>query len=304
MVASQTTRVVFTIALLLIGVGVAAFVYVLGAVPATDPPRLGTRGLRRQQSMRENPLFHAIEPLLRHFAGISSHLPIPNQRRKVESLLVQAGDWLGITADEFMALTLFSSVAATAVGIGASYVTNLPGVFLFFFAGAGALVPYLRATSERDTRFIIANRSLPTAIDLAAMCMSAGLDFPGAMRQIVEKAGLPGDSLFEELQRILQELEIGRTRKEALESLAERVPTDSVREFVSAVVQAEEKGTPIAEVLHVQARMLRMRRSVMAEERAAKAALGLMLPLLLIFCTIILLLLGPFILQLGKTGLM
>ena len=72
------------------------------------------------------------------------------------------------------------------------------------------------------------------------------------------------------MQRMLQELDLGHTRRKALEGLAERVPTEPVRDFVASVVQAEDKGTPLAEVLSVQARMLRMRRSVRAEESAAK----------------------------------
>ena len=70
-----------------------------------------------------------------------------------------------------------------------------------------------------------------------------------------------------------------------------------------AVVQAEAKGTPLAEVLSIQARMLRMRRSVRAEESAAKAGLMMMGPLMMMFMCIILLLLGPFVVQWMGTGL-
>jgi tight adherence protein C len=124
--------------------------------------------------------------------------------------------------------------------------------------------------------------------------MSAGLDFPGALRQVTEKTADKGDALYEELTRILQELELGRTRKQALLSFAERAPTESVRDFVSAVVQAEEKGNPLAEVLQIQATMLRMRRSIAAEESAARAGVLMMGPLMLIFCTIMMIILGPF----------
>jgi tight adherence protein C len=153
----------------------------------------------------------------------------------------------------------------------------------------------MKMTGEIARRFKQVNRGLPTSIDLASLCMGAGLDFPGALRQIVEKAGRKDDALIDELKRILQELELGRTRRQALENFAERVPTDAVRDFVGAVTQAEEKGNPLAEVLRIQAYMLRMRRSVMAEEAAARAAVMMMLPLMLIFCAIILVLLGPFV---------
>ena len=71
--------------------------------------------------------------------------------------------------------------------------------------------------------------------------MSAGKDFPGAVRQVVEKSSDPDDALVEEFSRMLQELGIGRTRKQALLGFAERAPIETVQEFVNSVVQAEEK---------------------------------------------------------------
>ena len=91
------------------------------------------------------------------------------------------------------------------------------------------------------------NRRLPYAIDLLALGMGAGLDFPGAVRQVVEKSGAPDDPLVEEFTLILQGLNLGRTRRQALEDFAERVPSDAVKEFVGAVVQAELRGNPVAE---------------------------------------------------------
>ncbi|MEM6954133.1 MAG: type II secretion system F family protein, partial [Myxococcota bacterium] len=87
-----------------------------------------------------------------------------------------------------------------------------------------------------------------------------------------------------------------------LESFAERVPTEAVRDFVGTVVQAEAKGTPLAEVLTIQAQMLRMRRSVLAEEAAAKAGLMMMGPLMIMFVVVILLLMGPFVIRLQAGG--
>jgi tight adherence protein C len=130
--------------------------------------------------------------------------------------------------------------------------------------------------------------------------MSAGLDFPGAIRQLVEKSSDPGDALIEELRRLLQSLQLGRTRKQTLGDLAKHAPTSSVNEFVSALVQAEERGNPIAEVLAIQAVASRQRRTVAAEEAASRAGVAMVLPLLLLFLSIMLLLLGPPMLQLAQ----
>ena len=126
-----------------------------------------------------------------------------------------------------------------------------------------------------------------------AMAMSAGLDFPGAVRQVIEKSSNPNDPLVEEFTLILQTLNLGRTRKDALQEFARRAPNDTVIEFVAAVVQAEERGNPVADVLLIQATSSRQRRTVRAEEIAAQAGVKIVGPLMLVFLCIMGLILGP-----------
>lgn len=292
------------------GIGAAALlssglflaVHTLARNPPVTTPRLGLRGLKRQQALAEGGSFVTVEPAMRFVAGWVAHLPLGDRRRAVDEMLKHAGDWLGLTANEFIALGILGGVGFGAFGIVAVNLAELPSALVFFFAGLGAVLPYVQVTGQRARRFKEVNRSLPGSIDLASLCMGAGLDFPGSIRQIVDKAGRK-DALVEELAFILQELELGRTRRQALENFADRVPTEAVRDFVGTVIQAEEKGNPLAEVLRIQANMLRMRRSVMAEEAAARAAVLMMGPLMLIFCAIVILLLGPFIVQGMQAGL-
>jgi tight adherence protein C len=169
-------------------------------------------------------------------------------------------------------------------------------------APLGAALPYLQVSSAGTLRMKQINRGLPYAVDLLALAMSAGKDFPGAVRQVVEKSSDPDDALIEEFARILQELGIGRTRKQALLGFAERAPIETVQEFVNSVVQAEEKGNPLADVLQIQAGMSRMRRSVRAEQQAAKAGVQMIGPLALLLLCIIALILGPMFLKLSESG--
>jgi tight adherence protein C len=164
----------------------------------------------------------------------------------------------------------------------------------------GAALPYLTISGEAQRRLKQVNRGLPYVIDLMALAMSAGQDFPGAVRQVVEKSSDPNDALVEEFTRILQELQLGRTRKQSLLGFAQRAPIESVQEFVSAVVQAEDRGNPVADVLQIQAAVSRLRRSVKAEEAAAKAGVAMVAPLFLLFFCIMLLVMAPMILQLAK----
>lgn len=291
------------LAMAMVAGGLGMGVFTLGSNRPEDSPRLGSRGLKRQRALDTAGSFAQMEPLVRMIAGWVAYFPITDQRRKVDELLKHAGDYLGLTANEFFAMSAVGFIIGALVTLVGLTVMEGPAV-LFMVGGAlGAATPYFNVTGERDKRFKEVNRSLPGAIDLASLCMGAGLDFPGAIRQIVEKAGNRNDSLVEEFERILQELELGRTRRQALENFADRAPTEAVRDFVGAVVQAEEKGNPLAEVLRIQATMLRMRRSVMAEEAAARAALLMMGPLMLIFGAIILCLLGPFFVQTMQAGL-
>jgi tight adherence protein C len=291
------------LAMAMVGSGIGLGVFTLANNRPEDSPRLGARGLKRQRALDAEGSFASFEPMVRMVAGWVAYFPLTDQRRKIDELLKHAGDWLGMTANEFFALSGIGFVFAALFGLVVLTIGEWPVVFFMIFGALGAAMPYFQVTGERDRRFKEVNRSLPGAIDIASLCMGAGLDFPGALRQIVEKAGNRNDSIVEEFERILQELELGRTRRQALENFADRVPTEAVRDFVGAVVQAEEKGNPLAEVLRIQATMLRMRRSVMAEESAARAALLMMGPLMLIFGAIILCLLGPFFVQTMQAGL-
>jgi tight adherence protein C len=189
---------------------------------------------------------------------------------------------------------VISAVSMLGVGLLIDALSDIGGIFILMFLGFGTILPHMQVSGEIERRFKQVNRGLPHTIDLVALTMSAGLDFPGALRQVTEKTADRADAIYEEMVRILQELELGRTRKQALLAFADRCPTEAVKDFVSAVVQAEEKGNPLAEVLQIQATMLRMRRSVAAEESAARAGVMMMGPLMLIFATIMLIILGPF----------
>lgn len=290
-------------ALACIGGGVFVVTFILGRNPPAERPEVGVRGLKRNRAMEEGGLFKTVEPGVRLIAGWLEGLPITKTRQKLQQKITYAGDYRGLSANELLAFSLLSAIGMGFVGIFISYMATLPVIITIFMVGLGAYMPVMSVESEAQERFKQVNRSLPTAIDLASLCMGAGLDFPGSLRQIVEKSSSKDAVLVEEFGRILQELELGHTRRKALEAFAERVPVEAVKDFVGTVVQAEAKGTPLAEVLSIQARMLRMRRSVRAEESAAKAGLMMMGPLMMMFICVILLLLGPFVVQWMGTGL-
>jgi len=131
--------------------------------------------------------------------------------------------------------------------------------------------------------------------------LSAGLDFPSAVKQVIDKSSRPDDPIIEEFNWVLQDLQVGKTRVEALSQFAERAPVDAVREFVGSVVQAEQRGNPLAHALEIQADASRKQRSSRAEESAAKASVKMLVPMFLLMGAILLLVTSPMIFTLSET---
>jgi tight adherence protein C len=285
----------------LFGGSLALLAHGLWRLPRLEPPTTGLRGEMRKRALEAGSPLRSCEPVLLLVGGwvrALGWLPFrPWQRafaRYVawqEQQLTLAGRAAGLDAFELSALALcLAAGAGVGVSLGALGTGN-GAVWVIPAAALGLALPNLRLQSITADRFKAATRSLPASIDLAALCMSAGSDFTQALRYIVQGSE---DLIAEELGRVLHALEVGHTRRAALLELAERLPVEPVRDLVRALVQAEERGNPLAEALHNQARMSRMRRSVAAEEAAARAGVLMVLPMMLLMGCVVLLLLGPF----------
>ncbi len=297
-----TTQILGYVGLGLFVLGVAASTFLLGATPPVPRPELGSRGLKRHLGLQHGAFFGYFEPAMRLVAGWLSDLPLTRMRTVIDQKIHHAGDHLGLSADELIGLSLVTGATSGLFALFFCNMHGLPMAIVPVAVAISALMPWYRIKAIATERMAAINRALPSAVDLAALCMGAGLDFPGSLRQIVGTAPRRTAPIVEEFDRILQELELGHARNRALRTFAMRVPTTQVREFVSSVVQAEEKGNPLSEVLQTQARMQRMRRSVAIEELASKAALQLLGPMMIIFVCIVVLLVGPVIIRFSGGG--
>jgi tight adherence protein C len=294
----NTTRALFVTA---VAVAIFSLIYALASAPSRVASRLGMRGLKRRRAIEDNGAWGQLEPMVRWFSVRVGGLIGNDAYARLDEAIALAGDYLGLTAEEYVSLSIVSSILfGLGAGVAGWALGNNATLFLIIGLGLGAAVPYLQISGEGQRRLKEINRGLPYIIDLMALGMSAGLDFPGAVRQVVEKSSNPEDPLIEEMTRVLQELQLGRTRKQALTDFAKRTPSPAVVEFVSALVQAEDRGNPVADVLQIQAGVSRMRRTVNAEEAAAKAGVKMVGPLFLLFACIMLLVMGPMILKLSQ----
>lgn len=279
------------------------FGQLLGGVRSAPSRRLGLRGLERQRALDGVPGWALLEPSLRWLgARLAPWLP-EGLRQTLERRMTLAGDALGLLPEELVALSALTGTVGLLVGSLLGHGSRLGNPVAVAGLLAGVALPQLRIGRAAAQRMQTVNRRLPQAIDLLALSLGAGSDFPAAVRQVLDKTSNPSDPLAEELTLLLQSLQLGRTRRQALEELAERVPGDAVVEFVGAVVQAELRGSPLVDVLRIQAEVSRRKRTVRAEELAAKAGVAMMGPLVLVFLAILLVIVAPMVLRLQGSGL-
>jgi tight adherence protein C len=248
--------------------------------PTVQASRLGMRGLKRQRALL-NPTWAAVDPLIRWMGRRVSGVLDEKTREKLDKNLTYAGDWMGVTVDEYVAMIILAGIAGASVGGAIAFVDGRFKFLVPVFMIAASSIPHVVVDNARVERFRAINRGLPYAIDLMALSMSAGLDFPGALAQVVSKAKA-NLALKDELGYILQQFHLGRTRAQVLKELAARVPIEAVREFVHALLQAEERGTPVANALEIQASTARVRRANLAEQAASDMKGKMVLPTMMI----------------------
>lgn len=155
----------------------------------------------------------------------------------------------------------------------------------------GYFGPVAMLNNRIDKRRKAMEKELPDVIDLLVISVEAGLGFDAALGRVVQN--VPGE-ISREFSRTLQETRVGVSRTDALRNLTERTDVDDLNTFVLALIQADQFGVSIARVLRVQAEEMRIRRRQRAQERAFKAPVKLVFPLVLfIFPALFVVILGP-----------
>jgi tight adherence protein C len=155
----------------------------------------------------------------------------------------------------------------------------------------GFMMPGIWLSRRVKTRKTDVTRALPDVIDLLTISVEAGLGFDPALGRVVEKWD---NALTRELGRMLSEMRMGSSRRDAMREVAMRVNVEDLNTFISAVVQADQLGVSISQVLRVQSKQMRQRRRQRAEEQAHKAPLKMLFPMIfLIFPSIYIVILGP-----------
>jgi tight adherence protein C len=166
-------------------------------------------------------------------------------------------------------------------------------------AAAGALLPEAWLSRRARARVGAIDRALPDALDLLTACVEAGLALDAAIANVAKRPGPATQVLNAELARYLRELNMGVGRADAMRALATRAGSEDLRGVVVALLQGDALGLGIAPVLRAQAKHLRLKRKQRAEERAMRAPVLILFPLLFgLFPAILAMLLGPAMLRL------
>ncbi len=242
-----------------------------------------------------------LQPAIQGLADRTGALYDATNLDNVRFRLMQAGFPLGLRARDFMALKLiclcvFPALATLYVPIiGIILQTTLhPIVWLWVIllgAWLGWRAPDIWLANGIRQRKLEIQLILPDMIDLITISVEAGLGLYAAIQRVSSRFSNP---LSEEFLRSIQEARLGRTNAETLRDLSRRVDVEDVSMLVSALVQAELLGVPIANVLRVQSERLRDKRRQRAREQAQKAPLKMLFPLVFfIFPALFVVILGP-----------
>lgn len=234
-------------------------------------------------------------PVLRVVGRIAKRFTPAGVVERLGQDLVYAGSPPSWDAERILATKLVAAGAGfllPALGgtlMGAAPVRSIVGGMVLAIMGYYA--PEWALRSRAGARQAAIQRALPDALDLLSITVEAGLGFDAAVKRVATHARGP---LGDELHRVLQEVQIGKPRAEALRALADRTSVPELQSFVLAMVQADAFGISIGQVLHVQAREMRLKRRQRAEERAQKIPVKILMPLLgCVFPSLFVVILGP-----------
>ena len=284
--------------------GVLLIVWALLGARTSDPvqarlTQLGTlEGVTSLEEIElQQPVMdRTLRPMMRRLSGIGTRLTSRERVGRYEQQLAEAGYPYGLRTIDFLGLKVVSAIVVSGLAFllfglalgsdfASSFIFTLIALIVGFFFPDYWLVTRIRA---RQKAILLA---IPDTLDLLTISVKAGLGFDAALGKVIEKTEGP---LSDEFRRALAEVRIGKPRRDALKEMVARTNVPALTNFIGAIVQAEQLGVAIANVLEVQSEQLRIERRQRAEEMAAKAPIKMLFPLVgCIFPSLFIVILGP-----------
>lgn len=256
--------------------------------------------LPRELELEQSFLERVIRPGLKKVAVVFVKLTPIGFKDTLRKKLVLAGYPFDLETKEFLAIqgTLIFVLPGIIFLLTLKFSLQQALLLALISSLAGFVIPQFmlsRKISERQQKI---QQSLPDVLDLLTVSVEAGLGFDSALVKVVDKITGP---LNEEFERLLQEIRMGKPRRDAMRDLGNRTNVEDLSNFITAIVQADKLGVSIGKVLRVQSEQIRLKKRQRAEAEAMKAPIKMLLPLVFfIFPTIFIVLLGPAVIKVIK----
>jgi len=244
---------------------------------------------------KDNSTFHqrVTKPMIQQLGRKLSVIAPIRWKTQLQVQLRHAGSPFGLSVNEWIVWNMLIFILFS--GLSILIVPYLPGTSTWLvalgLAGLGLAIPHVYLKRLIDQRQLSIRKGLPDLLDLLTVSVEAGLGFDQAMGKVVEKTTGP---LADEFRLTLQEVQMGKSRREALRDLGLRTGVEGVINFTNALIQADKLGVSLGNVLRVQSDDIRRKRRQEAEEKAMKAPIKLLFPLIFfIFPSLFIIILGP-----------
>ncbi len=252
-------------------------------------------GLDRLQSWSDKgKLVQWLFPFIQVLQPLVSQIPLPTYRKRLQQWLTTAAMDQEVTPDHVLSLHVILPLIFLAMGKG----LNLGPLALLLAVLLGAAFPVIWIYQKKKNRQANILRTMPDIIDMVSLTIEAGMAFQTAVERVCDLKNHAGNSFVEELNIFRQNIRIGMSREEALQTMAQRVDLHEIHAFCSILIQAEKMGASISATLKDQAAKMRQERFMQAERQGAMASQVLMVPLVLFILPILfVIIIGPFILK-------
>ncbi len=268
----------------------------LSSIDSYDLESGGPANLR-EEKLAESINTRALLPAVQKLTDLGRRLTPTGYADKVRSKFVHAGLHSPEAVDRFLAMKSVLVPLGIGIGVANLFIHLIPGsgivrlgtsLFLGFAISMYPDITLSRKVEERQSSIL---RSLPDVLDLLTISVEAGLGFEQALDRVIE--AVPG-SLSDEFARMLGESRAGASRSDAMRAMDERIDIPEVRSFVLAIIQADTFGVSIGRVLRAQSEEMRIKRRQLAQEKAQKAPVKMLIPMVFcIFPALFVVVLGP-----------
>jgi tight adherence protein C len=300
---------------LVIGAAVMIFVAMMLIVVGIAAPRpadevearlveYGGRPLTLEELELSEPFSRRVLlPMIEASAGFMSRFTPQKTLEATQHKLDMAGNPNNWTPTQFFGVRGLAALLLGVLIFALTMLSSLGIIQRFLFTAVAILIGFMLPTiwlgSRLRRRQDEITKTLPDALDLLTISVEAGLPFDGAMQRVAEKWD---NEISRAFARVLTEIRVGKSRRDALKTMADRAGVPDVISFVAALIQADVLGISIAKVLRIQSEQMRIKRRQRAEEKAHQAPVKMLLPMtFLIFPSIWIVILGPAIIILKNS---